>query len=467
MQRRTNSLDCLYFESSKIDRLNEQQLISVYRWKSLENIHLNVNTCWFFKNRLTRSKSSNLAINHVNHVNNHQSNRPNLSFKQMNSNCKLRISTKLIDDHNLPSSISEDFFNELMKYEKNRLRTFKNWPIDFITPEELSKAGFYYLLETDHVRCFECKITLFNWEIDDRAIIEHYRKSVKCRLLNGYDVGNVSIDRTPLDLLKECLNFQEFKAIQSEENVIFEFDNLDIDDEDQEILDRNALNFDHNLDRSSELFNAGQQQSSFNEQQLYELMKSEEKRLKTFDTWPQNLIDKVKPVDLAQCGFFFTTIKDKVICAFCRTPAWDWNETDIPIKEHYRHSCECPLLNDEDCGNQPIKNVKFKELLMEYQDIAPSYSTSYSDDDLNFLQFNNHSDPIDLPHQDRLTDSNETQYPICTHKYVDKYYTYDNRVQTFDDWSNKSVKKDRLAKAGFYFTGVFLFLLFSSRTQMN
>jgi len=456
MLGRTQSLNNLYFESNKTHSLSSGLS------KSLTSIHLHVSSSWFnFNQNLTRSTS----LNHVNNVDR----EPKF---QMNS--KL-ITTKLIDDQNLPNTISDDLFDVLMRYEKNRLRTFKNWPIDHVTPEDLSKAGFYYLLESDLVRCFECKLVLFNWEEDDQPVYEHFKNNVKCRLMNGNDVGNVPIDRsrTPNDLLRELIDFSEFRHVPPDNNQEFIFNPDDLDkfdeDVDMEALDESALRFcRQSIEPVSPLFkHALQDQISFNEEQLFDLMKSEKQRLKTFDTWPEHLVNKVRPVDLAQCGFFYTTIRDRVICAFCRTPAWDWATTDVPIKEHYRHYSDCPLLNDEECGNQPIKPVKFRELLLDYQDIPPSPSSSYSDDDVlrftipissndddstSFHPTSQNQEPFDDENLNVPIDLNKLNL-ITPHKHVEKLYAYENRLRTFNQWPRKDVSKSKLAEAGFYYQG--------------
>jgi len=482
---RHKSLDCLYslqaYESSFSQNQSSFSSASFYRLrrsKSLDNIHLNVNISWFSNCNIIKKSRS---MNYVNINNNQPTTTTTHQLLRMN-NSNL-IHTKLIDDHNLPTTISDDLFNVLMRFEKNRLRTFKNWPLSFVTPSELSKAGFYYLLHSDQVRCFECKITLFNWEQGDRAITEHFNNNTRCKLLNGYDVGNVAIDRTPLELLQEHVPLEALTPVESNhEEVIFEYNDLSSDDEELEQLNKNAIRFvneQKTLNSPLELA-----QMRFNEDELFALMKSEEKRLRTFDTWPKELVDKVKPTDLAQCGFFYTLARDKVICAFCRIPAWDWADTDIPIKEHYKHNSDCPLLNDIECGNQPIQNIKFNVLLMEFQDIVPNYSSSYSEDEIAFpaswnsnnfsrqepaVQVSNHFlinshnnssinqantfDELPLD-QFKLSQLNKIREYILPHKQADdRYLLCDSRINTFKNWPHKFPKKEQLAKAGFYYLG--------------
>ena len=440
---------------------------------------MHVSPAWFASNRPTRSQSLECLVNSSRTPCKRRRDVALLddeeetacfssptNFRPMNSKVARRSRT-LIDDHNLPTSISSGFFGTLMKFEKNRLRTFKNWPLDYMTPGELAKAGFYYLLTSDLVRCFECKITLFKWELGDRAILEHYKNNPKCPLINGYDVGNVPIDRKPLDVLQDFIDLDEFQPVMPNEDPICSFGYLSSDQELEE-LDEDAQIFDRERIVHQDSQTEQNAPQSFSEDQLFELMRSEEMRLKTFDTWPRHLVDLVKPADLARCGYFFTTIKDKVICAFCKVPTWNWEATDVPIKEHYKHNQDCPLLNDQECGNQPIKPVLFKELLLEFSDIAPSCSSYSDEDEVSFFlsrpeSFERQLSSDSCSSQPRAPISNETLNELnkykdlsklfLAHKSVDKYYTFEDRLKTFEKWPLQQMNKNRLADAGFYFLG--------------
>ena len=43
-----------------------------------------------------------------------------------------------------------------LKKESMRLRSFLNWPLDFIRPRDLAKSGFIYTGRRDCVRCVFC-----------------------------------------------------------------------------------------------------------------------------------------------------------------------------------------------------------------------------------------------------------------------------------------------------------------------
>lgn len=63
----------------------------------------------------------------------------------------------------------------------NRLATyFPNWPVDFLSPEDMANAGFYYTGVRDKVRCMYCLNELNNWQPTDVPIEEHRRNSPQC-----------------------------------------------------------------------------------------------------------------------------------------------------------------------------------------------------------------------------------------------------------------------------------------------
>lgn len=73
---------------------------------------------------------------------------------------------------------SPTYFNPLttphLEIEANRLRTFKEWPIQLkMKPIELSDAGFFYTGMGDRVQCHSCGGGLKNWEDDDVAWEQH------------------------------------------------------------------------------------------------------------------------------------------------------------------------------------------------------------------------------------------------------------------------------------------------------
>lgn len=88
----------------------------------------------------------------------------------------------------------------LMNTENNRLLTFQMWPLTFLSPTVLAKAGFYYIGPGDRVACFACGGKLSNWEPNDDPISEHLRHFPACPFLerrpqdtSRYSVSNLSM----------------------------------------------------------------------------------------------------------------------------------------------------------------------------------------------------------------------------------------------------------------------------------
>ncbi|RWS20685.1 baculoviral IAP repeat-containing protein 2-like protein, partial [Leptotrombidium deliense] len=94
---------------------------------------------------------------------------------------------------------SRQFFGN-MKNERHRLESFLrgNWPLSFINPNDLAKAGFYYLKVGDEVRCAFCSGELDNWKQGDIPLIEHIRHYPRCKFILEFNVGNVPIDVDPI-----------------------------------------------------------------------------------------------------------------------------------------------------------------------------------------------------------------------------------------------------------------------------
>ncbi|XP_019289219.2 baculoviral IAP repeat-containing protein 3-like [Panthera pardus] len=79
-----------------------------------------------------------------------------------------------------PRRTSPRHRHRAMEAEEARLHSFQGWPLTFPLPEQLARAGFYYLGPGDKVACFACGGRLSNWEPDDDALSEHLRHFPFC-----------------------------------------------------------------------------------------------------------------------------------------------------------------------------------------------------------------------------------------------------------------------------------------------
>lgn len=83
--------------------------------------------------------------------------------------------------------------------EQGRLNTFRYWPHSAaVAPAVLAKAGFYYLGQTDRVRCAFCGGTLKNWQHGDDPLAEHRQHFGQCAFIQGKDVGNIPLVPAPV-----------------------------------------------------------------------------------------------------------------------------------------------------------------------------------------------------------------------------------------------------------------------------
>lgn len=63
----------------------------------------------------------------------------------------------------------------------NCLDTFDiNWKLELFTPEQMAKAGYFYLGSDDHVRCMLCCRDFLDWNNLDNLLLKHRRISPNC-----------------------------------------------------------------------------------------------------------------------------------------------------------------------------------------------------------------------------------------------------------------------------------------------
>ncbi|XDV23980.1 hypothetical protein PO909_028303, partial [Leuciscus waleckii] len=74
--------------------------------------------------------------------------------------------------------------NSAMQQCEERLLTFVNWPSRItVQPDQLAKAGFYYVGRNDDVKCFCCDGGLRCWESGDDPWVEHAKWLPICEYL--------------------------------------------------------------------------------------------------------------------------------------------------------------------------------------------------------------------------------------------------------------------------------------------
>lgn len=85
-----------------------------------------------------------------------------------------------------------------LRYERERLATFVDWPLHWLSKESLAKEGFYYLRDHDYCSCVFCRGIVGSWEPGDIPQQEHQRHFPKCPFVKGQPVGNVPLQQGDL-----------------------------------------------------------------------------------------------------------------------------------------------------------------------------------------------------------------------------------------------------------------------------
>ncbi|KAF0709735.1 baculoviral IAP repeat-containing protein 3-like [Aphis craccivora] len=65
------------------------------------------------------------------------------------------------------------FVQESMMTIKGHMNTFRDWPVSFLEPRDMAKAGFFYTGDRDKVVCFKCLKEFDRWEKKDPPMGEH------------------------------------------------------------------------------------------------------------------------------------------------------------------------------------------------------------------------------------------------------------------------------------------------------
>jgi len=246
--------------------------------------------------------------------------------------------------HNLPPPFFGKRFEETdngclpMHKEIDRLRTYKNWPCNFMEPSSLAKAGFYYVNKEDIVRCAFCGIEIGQWQRGDNAMSDHQKWSDNCPFVHGRNCGNVpiEIDAMPMSTSGQdtCGKF----GIEIRPNAYPERETGN--------TSTNGLN----------LSKLGVQPSKGPAYPGYVTL---ERRLITFSEWPRSM--KQKPDELAAAGFFYNGKGDQTVCFHCGGGLKDWEDDDNPWEQHAKWFSKCNFVRlqkgpdyiSEVCSNQP------------------------------------------------------------------------------------------------------------------
>lgn len=211
-----------------------------------------------------------------------------------------------------------------LRKETERKKTFIDWPLDFIQPDDLVKFGFFYLRTSDHVACIFCRGIVGAWEEGDEPLSEHMKHFPNCPFVQGISCGNI-------------------KA--SESNSSHESEKL------MQIREKNHSGKDYCTRRIEKCGNSKVQGQVINFDALglpqYSGPSHQEfltyvNRINSFTNWPERV--KQTPEELAGAGFFSNGLSDHVICFHCGNGIRNWQNDAVPGVEHALHYPECSFV---------------------------------------------------------------------------------------------------------------------------
>ena len=214
---------------------------------------------------------------------------------------------------------------QVLKREDVRLQTFtSSWKANFIDIRELAEAGFFYTGLADQVQCAFCGGVMYHFEEGDVPMEEHRRHFERCCFVQGFEP--LSLPPASGDI---SMGLFIYKGSFIHINIV--------------LMTQVINNF---LDNSRIYAHCGP---------MHPGKSTFEARLKTFANW--NYSDRMDPHKLAEAGFFYLGVSDKVKCFHCDNNLDHWKVTDDPWVEHARWFSDCVFLTQSK-GNTFKKEVK-------------------------------------------------------------------------------------------------------------
>jgi hypothetical protein len=196
-----------------------------------------------------------------------------------------------------------------------RMLSFENWNYSFPSKLSLVQAGFVYSGSGDNTYTYCCKKVVGNW-IPGMMPTEIHRA-----IGNGCEMAN------------HIYRYRE-----------------KISSTDPRILWEEAESMPQNIEMNIHL--KGPYDVRHN---------SLKSRFRSFINWPA--IDIVKPMELAQAGFYYEGKVDFVRCFYCNGGLMDWTEGDNPFIRHAQVYNECSYLRAIKGEQFLLQSLKFPSSL--------------------------------------------------------------------------------------------------------
>lgn len=271
--------------------------------------------------------------------------------------------------------------NDKYHREFERLRTFDTWKVEFLNKNDLAMTGMFFTLQEDKVKCYFCEVEIGRWERDDHPVNEHLRWSPNCPLLRRRTTNNVPINPDALERILPPVSFDicgsnDTSALEVREHAY---------SEGRQMNPPTGITFSPAIPLASTVHSMPVQgpcrpaanTNGGNYYPEYPEYAIETARLRSFEDWPRNM--KQKPQQLAEAGFFYTGVGDRVRCFSCGGGLKDWDDNDEPWEQHALWLSNCRFVKlikgqlyiDMIAAAQAAQNVK-PAAAVEEQPSCPS-----------------------------------------------------------------------------------------------
>lgn len=240
-----------------------------------------------------------------------------------------------------------------------REATFSGWPNAAVRPFMLALAGFFYTgkeQHSDEVTCYVCRLKLKTWDPENSPLTRHKEESPFCEFVRN-------------TLQFKSGDFEETAEQQEQQNNIARTDTSPQyghqysgkgSNVGMPILGPKSLLLPSQSHSRlpvpvrievRPLFPHSQQDgftssTAAMEEKTLQYYQDKNMRVASFykidAPWPMNA--PITAQEMSEAGLFFTGVKDKVQCAFCRGKLYNWTKGDTAFGEHKRHFPKCPYV---------------------------------------------------------------------------------------------------------------------------
>lgn len=223
-----------------------------------------------------------------------------------------------------PQSRTKKFVSyDSLRFEQERLETFIDWPVEWLSPADLARDGFYYLRTADHCACVFCRGIVGAWEKGDTPREEHRRHFPHCPFIKGQPVGNIPLAHSSI-----------ISRITPEASPTLPV-SMDVCGSGRPMPGSYP---ESKPPKQADLVLASIGLPQHTGPKRKDFL-SQPDRENSFTHWPEMV--KQTPKALAEAGFFYCGLSDHVRCFHCGNGLRNWEKDDDPWQEHARWYPEC------------------------------------------------------------------------------------------------------------------------------